>query len=176
MSLWWWFCNLQWLRPAGLYERCKLALELKRLKTPVLELPSAGSSFLLASDPANFFSSSLSVPTLFFLLPLFLAQLHFLFCLSILHARSLLLHTHISNASSCFCSFWHSVQVSAPYNTTLHTKHFTSLFRSSFSKGPQKMLLLPLLSSALLLDSSSCCLWYYTPSIWNCPLVQCIHF
>ena len=42
MSLWWcliypwWFCNLQWLRPAGLYERCKLALELKRLKTPAL--------------------------------------------------------------------------------------------------------------------------------------------
>ena len=32
----WWFCNLQWLRPAGLYERCKLALELKRLKTTVL--------------------------------------------------------------------------------------------------------------------------------------------
>ena len=28
----WWFCNLQWLRPAGLYERRKLALELKRLK------------------------------------------------------------------------------------------------------------------------------------------------
>ena len=43
MPLWWcliyqwWFCNLQWLRPAGLYERCKLALELKRLKTPALE-------------------------------------------------------------------------------------------------------------------------------------------
>ena len=30
----WWFCNLQWLRPAGLHERWKLALELKRLKTP----------------------------------------------------------------------------------------------------------------------------------------------
>ena len=30
----WWFCNVQWLRPAALYERCKLALELKRLKTP----------------------------------------------------------------------------------------------------------------------------------------------
>ena len=29
----WWFCNLQWLWPAGLYERCKLALELKRLKS-----------------------------------------------------------------------------------------------------------------------------------------------
>ena len=43
MPLWWcliypwWFCNLQWLRPARLYERCKLALELKRLKTPALE-------------------------------------------------------------------------------------------------------------------------------------------
>ena len=42
MPLWWrliypwWFCNLQWLRPAGLYERCKLALELKRLKAPSL--------------------------------------------------------------------------------------------------------------------------------------------
>ena len=33
----WWFCNVQWLRPAGLYERCKLALELKRLKNPGLE-------------------------------------------------------------------------------------------------------------------------------------------
>ena len=33
----WWFCNLQWLRPAGLYERYKVALELKRLKTPELE-------------------------------------------------------------------------------------------------------------------------------------------
>ena len=42
MSLWWcltypwWFCNVQWLRPAEVYERCKLALELKRLKTAVL--------------------------------------------------------------------------------------------------------------------------------------------
>ena len=30
------FYNLQWLWPAGLYERCKLALDLKRLKTPGL--------------------------------------------------------------------------------------------------------------------------------------------
>ena len=43
MPLWWcliypwWFCNLQWLRPAGLYERCKLALKLNWLKTPGLE-------------------------------------------------------------------------------------------------------------------------------------------
>ena len=35
----WWFCNLQWLRPAGLYERCKLVLEFKRLKTPGLDEP-----------------------------------------------------------------------------------------------------------------------------------------
>ena len=43
MPLWWcliypwWFYNMQWLRRAGLYERCKLALELKRLKTPGLK-------------------------------------------------------------------------------------------------------------------------------------------
>ena len=42
MPLWWcliypWFCNLQRLRPVGLYERCKLALERKRLKTPALD-------------------------------------------------------------------------------------------------------------------------------------------
>ena len=42
MPLWWcliypwWYFNLQWLRPAGLYERHKMALELKRLKTPAL--------------------------------------------------------------------------------------------------------------------------------------------
>ena len=42
MPLWWyliypwWFCNLKCLRPAGLYERCKVTLELKRLKTPGL--------------------------------------------------------------------------------------------------------------------------------------------
>ena len=42
------------------------------LRTPVLEHPSAGSSFLTCG-PANFFSSFLSVPALFFLLPLFLA-------------------------------------------------------------------------------------------------------
>ena len=43
MPLWWcliypwWFCNLQWLRNARVYEKCKLALELKRLKTPALK-------------------------------------------------------------------------------------------------------------------------------------------
>ena len=32
----WWFCNLEWLRPAGLYKRYKFTLELKTLKTHVL--------------------------------------------------------------------------------------------------------------------------------------------
>ena len=91
-----------------------------------------------------------------------------------------LLHTHISNASSRFCSFRRSVQVSALYNTVLHTKHFTSLFLSSF-QGSEKMLLFPLklllqlLSFALLLDNSSGCFWYCTLSIWSCPLVRRIH-
>ena len=47
----------------------------------LLEHPSAGSYFLV-SGPANFYSSSLSVLALFFLLALFLAQLHF-FILSV---------------------------------------------------------------------------------------------
>ena len=42
--------------------------------------------------------------------------------------RSILIYIHISNASSSYCSFRHSVKVSAPYNATLHTKHFNSLF------------------------------------------------
>ena len=115
------------------------------LRTTVLEHPSAGSSFL-ASGPANFFSSSLSIPALFFLLPLFLAQLHF-FIMCVHCIRSILPHIHISNASRRFFSFRRSAQVSAPYNATLHTKHFTSLFLTSFSKGPQKILLLLLKAS-----------------------------
>ena len=54
MSLWWCvihpcrFCDLQWLRPAGLYERCKLAVDLKRLKTPTL-----GYNLLQVRTPAE---------------------------------------------------------------------------------------------------------------------------
>ena len=88
-----------------------------------------------------FVSSSILLPS-----PTFSSETAF-FILSVHFTRSILLHTHISNASSCFCSFRRSVQVSAPYNTTLHTKHFNSLFHSSFSKGPQKMLLFLLKSS-----------------------------
>ena len=120
----------------------------------LLEHPSAGTSFLV-SGPANFFFISSSIiltspipsnTTAFFIL-----SYHF--------TRSILLHNHISNAYNRFCSFRRSLQVSAPYNATFQT----SLFLSSFSKGPQKMLLLLLLSSALLLDSSSGCYWYCTP-------------
>ena len=102
-----------------------LCLELSSHLPYLLEHPSAGSSFL-ASGLANLFSSSLSVPALFFLLPLFLAQLNFLFCVHF--TRSILLHTHISNASSSFCSFRRSAQVSAPYN--LHSTQNTSLLSS----------------------------------------------
>ena len=63
------------------------------------------------------------------------------FILCVPFTRSLLLHIHITNASNRFCSFRRSALDSEPYNATLHTKHFTSLFRGSFSKGPQKMLL-----------------------------------
>ena len=51
MSLWWcltypwWFCNLQWLRPA--YERCKLALELKMFKTPALSYNSVSGNMII---------------------------------------------------------------------------------------------------------------------------------
>ena len=60
-------------------------------------------------------SSTLSSTTAFFIL-----SVHF--------ARFVLFHTHISNDSSRFCSFSHSVQVSA--HATLHYTQSTSLFSS----------------------------------------------
>ena len=59
MPLWWcliypwWFCNLQWLQPAALYERCKLALELKRLKTPDLNQLTFSFKFDIYGPLAN---------------------------------------------------------------------------------------------------------------------------
>ena len=97
----------------------------------LLEHPSAGSSFL-TSGPVNFFSSSLSVPALFFLHPLFLAQLHFLFCLSILRAPSF----SISTSQTLLVVFAHSVEVSKSlHNATLHTKHFTSFVLILFPRA-----------------------------------------
>ena len=54
---------------------------------------SFSRQFLLSQWPSQFYYSSLSVPALLFLLPLCLAQLHFLFCLSILHAPSFSIYT-----------------------------------------------------------------------------------
>ena len=169
--------NVQWLGQD--YLSLKWHVVCSGLATPVLEHPSAGSYFL-ASVPANFFSPHLSVPALFFLLPLFLAQLLFLFCLSILHAPSF----SIPTSQMLPVVFAHSVVVSKSlHHTTLHSTHSTSLvtFVVLFPRVRRKCfffcerLLLPLLSSALLLDSSSCCYWYYTTNIWSCPLAQWIH-
>ncbi|KAJ4440997.1 hypothetical protein ANN_10846 [Periplaneta americana] len=66
-------------------------------------------------------SPTLSNPTSFLILPV-----HF--------TRSILRHIHISNASIRFSSLRRNVHVPSPYNATLHTKHFTSLFLSSFSR------------------------------------------
>ena len=139
------FCTLPSSQSSFSHVHIVHSLELSSRLPFFLGHPSAGSYFL-ASGPVNFLSPSLSVPALFFILPLFVEQLHF-FILSVHFTRSILLHIHISNASSHFCSFRRSIQISASYNAPLHTKHFTSLFRSSFSKGPQKMLLFLLKAS-----------------------------
>ena len=106
---------------------------------------SVSRQFLLSQWPSQFLflfiSSSIILPA-----PTLSSTTEF-FIFSANFTRSILLHIHISKASSRFCSFRHSFQVSAPFNATLHTKHFTSLFRSSFSKGPQKILLFLLKAS-----------------------------
>ena len=90
-------------------------------------IPSRASfsrQFLLSQWSSQFLSSSLSVPSLLFLLPLFLAQLQFLFCLSILHAPS------FSKSTSQMLSvvLAHSAVVSKSlYHTTLHSTQSTSL-------------------------------------------------
>ena len=121
---------------------------------------SFSRQFLLCQWPANFFSSSLSVPALFFLLTLFTAQLHFLFYLSILHAPSF----SISTYQMLPVIFAHFVVVSKSlHHTTLHYTQSTSLASSLvlFPRVCWKCFsFLPLLSSALLLDSSSGCYWY----------------
>ena len=101
---------------------------------------SYSRQFLLSHWPSKFLflffiSSSIILPSLT------LSSTTAFFNSSVHFTRSIFLHTHISNYSSHFCSFRRSVQVSATYNATLHTKHFTSLFRSSFPKDQQKMLL-----------------------------------
>ena len=92
----------------------------------LLEHPSAGSSFL-ASGTTNFFSSSLSVPASFFLLPFFLSQLHFLFCPFYTPHPSP--YPHLKFFQACFA---HSIVVSKSlhHTTTLHSIQSTSLASS----------------------------------------------
>ena len=113
-------------------------------------IPSRASfsrQFLLSQWPSQFlsiffisFSILLPSPTLSSTTALFL------FCLSILQ-RSIFLHVHIWNASSRFCSFCNSVLTSALCNATLHTRYFTSPFRSFFFQGSAENASLPVESS-----------------------------
>ena len=104
----------------------------------IVRLCIAGSSFLDSGlfFPLFFISFSIILP-----FPTVSSTASCLFCLSIF-TRPILLHIHISNASSHLCSFRRSIQFSAPYNATLNAKHFTSIFHISFSKGAWKMILL----------------------------------
>ena len=101
-------------------------LELSSRLPFLLEHPSAGNSSL-ANGPANFFFTSLSVSALFFVLPLFLGELHFLFYLSILHAPPF----SISTSQMLPVVFAHSVVVSKSlHHTTLHSTQRISLVSS----------------------------------------------
>ena len=105
---------------------------------------SFSSQFLLSQRPSQFIflffiSSSIILPS-----PA-LSRITAYF--SVHFTCSILLHIHISNASSRFLLIRWCVQVSAPYYTTLHSNHFTSLLLSYFSKGPQKVLLFLLKAS-----------------------------
>ena len=95
----------------------------------LLEHPAIGSSFL-ASGTANFLSSSLSVPALFFVRPLFLAQQHFF----VMSESFYTLHSSPYPHLKCFQSFFsHSALVSKfLHHTTLHFTQSTSLVSSYF--------------------------------------------
>ena len=149
------------------------------ISSSAVKHPSAGS-FFLASGPVNFFSSSLPVPALFFLLPVFPAQLDFSF---------LFIHFTFYPSFSISTSqmlpgvYAHSVVVSKSlHHRTLRSTQSTSLDSSLvLFQGPAEngsYLLKTSFAIAILCftyDSSSCCYWYYTSSIWNCPLVRRIH-
>ena len=100
-------------------------------------IPSTASfsrQFLLSQWPVNLFSSSLSVPALFLLLPLFLAQLNVLFCVPVLHVPSFFISTY----QMLPVVFAHSVVVSKSLqHTTILSTQSTSLICSVFFfQGP----------------------------------------
>ena len=91
-------------------------------------------TFLLSEWPSQFLfpffiSYSIIPPS-----PTLSSTNAFFFILAVHFTCSILHHIRVWNASSRFCSL-RGVQLSEPYNATLHTKHFTNLFLSSFSKG-----------------------------------------
>ena len=102
--------------------------------------------FLLSQWPSQFLFLFFISSSIIFL-SLNISSITAFFLLSVHFTRFIVLHIHISNASSCFCSFRRSVQVSAPYKATLHIKNCTSLFRSSFPKARRKTLLFLLTTS-----------------------------
>ena len=121
------FCTLPSSQSSFSHVHIVHSLELSSRLPFFLGHPSAGSYFL-ASGPVNFLSSSLSVTALFYLLPLFPAQMYFLFCLSILYAPSF----SISTSQMLPVVFVHSVVLfKSLYHTTLHSTQRTSLVSSS---------------------------------------------
>src|SRR6266550_7372267 len=78
------------------------------------------------------FKSDLSSSTLCKTTALVTLSTHFIF--------SILLHTHISNASILCFSLFLIVHVSDPYKNTLHTKHFANLFLNELSNFPHNIL------------------------------------
>ena len=93
--------------------------------------------FLLSQWPSKFLFLFFISSSIILLSPTLPSIAAFLFCLSILHAPSF----SISTSQMFPVVFAHYIVVSAPYNATLHTKHFSNLLLNIFSKSPQKMLL-----------------------------------
>ena len=137
------------------------------LTTSVLERPSATSSFF-ASGRANTFSSSLSDPTLFFILSLFLTHQQFLFCRPF-YTLHLSPYPHLK----CFQSF-----LLIPY-TTLHSTQNTWLASCVvLFKGSAENNSLPVKSfffHSMLCFTSWKQFWLLLIMHWkylNCPLVR----
>ena len=115
-------------------------------------IPSRASfsrQFLLSQWPSQF-HFLLSVPAVFFLHPLFLAQLHFLFSLCILHAPSF----SISTSKMLPVVFAHSVVASKSLRPLFLMKASFAIAILCFTSWQQFMLLLILKLSTCSTDSS----------------------
>ena len=116
----------------------------------ILSRTSFSRQFLLSQWPSHFLFLFLSIPALFFILPFFLAQLHFLFCLSILHSSSF----SIPSSQMIPVVFAHSVVVSRSLrHTTLHSTQNTSVVSSVvlFPRVRRKLIYIYCIHTLLLL-------------------------